>query len=342
MSSHTEIIEKAREQWGERLAILGHHYMSDEVIRHTDLRGDSLELARRVRGLKAERIVFCGVYFMAESAAILRRDDQQVHIPQDDASCTMADMALAPTVETVLQRLEQSGRKVVPLTYVNSSAAVKAVVGAHGGTVCTSANAETMLRWALDRGDSVLFLPDRNLAHNTADRLGIEHDHRHVLNIRGAGSQANMQSAARARLIIWPGMCSIHHRMKLSTIEEIRQDDPDALVAVHPECKPELVQASDGAGSTSYLIRFVEQAPEGATIYVGTETNLVLRLAKQWRGRKTVIPLEESYCKNMGKIRESNLAALLQNLDGAAPAEVDEEVAAPARLALERMLEACS
>jgi quinolinate synthase len=337
----SERIEAVRARMGDRLAIVGHHYQSDEVIRHTDAAGDSLELARTLPGPPVEHIVFCGVYFMAESAAILAKPGQQVHIPDEEASCVMADMAPDFLVAAVLKRLLASGRRVIPLAYVNSSAAVKAVCGRFGGAVCTSANAPAMLRWALNQGDGVLFLPDKNLARNTADKLGLPEQERLILDVRAGGDNVDPQAHKNVQLFIWPGVCSVHHRFKLEHVRRVREQGPEAKVAVHPECCPEVVQAADGDGSTSYLIKYCEQAPEGSAVCVGTEINLVRRLAERHAPGKRIFPLVESCCANMAKITEEKLAAQLERLEAAEPVFVPEELAEPSRLALQRMLEAC-
>lgn len=339
---YSSIIRNIKAKYGSRLAILGHHYQSDAIIGHTDLKGDSLELARQIDKLQAEYIVFCGVHFMAESAAILRKERQRIFIPDSSAGCVMANMAPADLVEFVLKRiLKETGKKIIPLAYVNTPAAVKAVCGNYDGSVCTSANAVTMMKWALERGDGVLFLPDKNLAMNTADKLGLPAGSRCELDIRGGGMNVDMKAAAKSRLLMWPGLCPIHQRFKVNQIEEFRRRYPDALVAVHPECPPELVQAADADGSTSFLIKFVEQAPAGATIVVGTETNLVNRLDAIHHDKK-VVPLGISFCSNMAKITEKNLAELLQNIESASEEDVEDDIRIPARKALERMLEACA
>ncbi|TVM18339.1 quinolinate synthase NadA [Oceanidesulfovibrio indonesiensis] len=352
MSNATQRIQDAKNTLGSDLVILGHHYQHDSVIQHCDLTGDSLELARNVAGLSSRYIVFCGVIFMGESAALLVDKNQQVFMPDLDASCIMSDMAPDPVVYNVLEQLKKSGKKVVPLTYVNSSAAVKAVVGAEDGASCTSANAGTMLQWCLDRGDSVLFLPDKNLALNTADVLGIPDAERRVIDITRGGRNIDPNVALGAKLLIWPGCCAIHSiRMKVSHIEQARAAHPDCTIIVHPECSPEVVQAADVSGSTSKIIKYCEEAPAGATIYIGTEINLVERLMKRFAGEKTIIPLQRSACKNMAKNTEDKLAFLLEDLvqahrsgtpPKAEPVTVDDETAANARLCLERMLEACS
>ncbi len=278
---------------------------------------------------------------MAESAAIVRREDQKVYIPDASAGCVMANMAPAWLVDKVLTRLiNETGRKIIPLAYVNTPAAVKTVCGKHGGTVCTSANAEKMLRWAQEQGDAVLFLPDRNLALNTAETLGIPPEKSMILNVRSQGDQIDVAETTDKELLIWPGLCAIHQRFKLAQIEKFRAEYPGCKVVIHPECPPELVRASDGAGSTSYLIKYVDEAPAGTTIVVGTETNLVLRLKKMFP-EKNIIPLGISYCSNMAKITEKNLAELLQNLETAPYEDVSDDIREPARLALERMLEVC-
>jgi quinolinate synthase len=339
-----ERIDALREAFGSDLAILAHHYQTDAVIRHADLRGDSLELSRRVPELSARHIVFCGVFFMAESAALLASGGQESHIPDPAAGCVMSQMAPHRLLEAVYARVTASGRRVVPLAYVNTSAAVKAVVGRHGGAVCTSANAATMLRWALERGDAVLFLPDRNLAANTADAIGLDPAERHVLDVRGGGTRVDTAAAEGARLLAYPGCCAVHARFNAAQVAAARKAHPGCSIIVHPECAPEVVRAVDASGSTSAIIRHVAQAPDGATVIVGTEINLVRRLAAEQAGRVTVLPLAESGCSNMARITETNLLALLEALRGgrAEPVRVAPDTVRHARAALERMLEACS
>ncbi len=325
---------------GRRLCILAHHYQADEVVRHADILGDSLELARHIDGLDAEHIVFCGVHFMAETAAILARPEQKVHIPDPGASCVMAEMVPALLAEEVLSRLNRGGARIIPLTYVNSSAAVKAVCGRNGGSVCTSANAPTMLRWALSQGDGVLFLPDANLGRNTARAIGIEEERILRLDIRGQGRFVPAADPSR-QLYLWPGLCAVHAKFTPGHVASIRENEPKALIYVHPECSPEVVEMADGAGSTTYLIKAVAEAERGRTVYVGTEWSLVNRLAAK-HVDKTIRPLRKALCSNMAKVTETNLSGMLQDLDRALPVRVEEHIARPARLALERMLAACS
>ncbi|QJT08063.1 quinolinate synthase NadA [Oceanidesulfovibrio marinus] len=352
MSNAAQRIEEIRGALGSDLVILGHHYQHDSVIQHCDLTGDSLELARKVANLSARYIVFCGVFFMGEAAALLVEPEQKVFMPDRTASCTMSEMAPGPLVGNVMDWLKSSGKTIVPLTYVNSSAAVKGIVGANGGATCTSANAEIMLQWCMGRGDAVFFLPDKNLALNTANTLALPDSLRMVLDIRRGGSNIQPDVVREKQLLIWPGCCSIHAaRFKVRQIEEARVKHPDCTVIVHPECTPEVVQASDVSGSTSTIIRYCEDAPAGATIYIGTEINLVERLVQRYAGEKNIVPLAHSACQNMAKNTEDKLADLLDDIakshekgtpTKAEPVTVDPGTAANARSSLERMLEACA
>lgn len=342
MNPAAEAIRRCKDRLGRDLLIQAHHYQRETVIRHADHRGDSLELARKIPGTTASTIVFCGVSFMAETAAILAGPKRRVFMPAPGAGCSMSNMAPAALAEAVLERLTASGRRVIPLAYVNTSAAVKALCGRCGGAVCTSANAKAMLAWALRQGDGVLFLPDRNLAENTADLLDVPASRRMRLNIRGRGGHIDAAAAARAELFIWPGSCCVHEVMGPEHVAAVRERDPDARVIVHPECPPDTVRASDAAASTSGIIAYCAEAPEGSAIYVGTEINLVERLAARHRGVKLIRPLFVARCANMAKTTEDNLAALLAALDRAAPVRVSYRTADQAQIALARMLEACS
>ena len=279
---------------------------------------------------------------MAETAAVLAGPERRVFMPAPEAGCSMSNMAPGALAEAILERLCAGGRRVIPLAYVNTSVAVKALCGRFGGAVCTSANARTMLAWAQRQGDGVLFLPDRNLAENTADALGIPETRRLRLNIRGRGEHIDPAAAAKAELLVWPGSCCVHEVMGPEHVAEVRRRDPDAKVIVHPECPPATVQAADAAGSTSGIITYCADAPKGAAIYVGTEINLVERLAAQYRGEKLIRPLLVSRCVNMAKTSENNLAAALEAMDTLAPVRVPWDTADQAQAALARMLEACA
>ena len=337
-ASLADNITAVRRARGGDLAILAHHYQRDEVVKHADILGDSLELSRKIASLSAKDIVFCGVFFMAETAAMLASPGQRIHIPVREAACVMSEMAPGQLVETVLTRLEQTGRSVLPLTYVNSSAAVKAACGKRGGAVCTSANAGKMLKWALDQGRGVLFLPDKMLGQNTCRTLGVAPDRLHFLDVRAGGAKLDLDAAAKAEVLLWPGQCVIHARFKPEAIAAVRAATPEAKVVVHPECHPATVAAADAAGSTSFIIKYVAEAPPGADIVIGTEIHLVNRLATEYQGLKTIRPLRRSECSNMAKGTEANLLAALENLDTAAPVTVPEAVREPAREAVERML----
>jgi len=340
--NHTETIKRIKAERGSSLIIMGHHYQRDQVIQHTDLRGDSLELARQVPRLSAaQHIVFCGVTFMAETAAMLCAPGQKVLLPAPEAGCVMSDMAPWVVLDTVMRRLTADDRRVIPLAYVNTSAAVKAVVARHGGAVCTSANAGVMLKWALAQGDGVLFLPDKNLGMNTADALGLPENKRAIIDVSGIDCRVDPAALRDKQLLLWPGLCVIHKRFKAEQIDEIRQRDPDAKIVVHPECPPAVVQKADASGSTSFIIKFVTEAAPGSVVYVGTEINLVERLAKQFRGTKLVRPLTPSHCANMAKTTEEVLALTLLNLDDTPPVEVPSETARDAVVSIERMLDIC-
>lgn len=334
-------IEAIRKELGSQLVILAHHYQNDAVVAHADIVGDSLELARKMQRITARNIVFCGVYFMAETASLLAAPGQKVFLPDLNADCDMARMAPGPMVGKALASLNQGLRKVIPLTYVNSSLAVKAVVGEYGGAVCTSANAKEMLEWSLAQKDAVLFLPDKYLGANMGDAVGIAPEDRCILQMNVDGRIMNPAEANSARLLLWPGYCPVHEEFTLAQMKKMRQKYPGAKVIVHPECPPAVVRAADAAGSTSFLIKYVTEAPVGSTVIVGTEINLVERLARQHVRRVTVLPLAVSSCKDMAYTTEENLLALLQNISCGKDMnriEVDPAMRAPARLAIERML----
>ena len=357
--SPQQAIATIRKEMGESLGIIGHHYQIDDVIRHTDHRGDSLALARMVNALPARHIVFCGVFFMAESAALLARPDQSVYLPVPTSECEMALMSPPDQVSAVLARLAALGRHCIPVTYVNSSLAVKAAVGAGGGTVCTSANARQVLAWALSRGDSVLFVPDRNLGANTARDLGMAEAQIHYLKDRQAphllepfapeafsvdALDLDSPAASSARVFLWPGYCPIHEKFTLDHVRSMRKAHPAARIAVHPECSPGVVQAVDGAGSTTYCIKAVQEAAPGSTTVVGTELNLVKRLQQEYHGQKTVLPLAESECSYMMETTEQSLLDCLTDIKSGGTryrAVANPHLAAQARLALETMLEIC-
>ncbi|MBO4301622.1 MAG: quinolinate synthase NadA [Desulfovibrio sp.] len=342
----TREIVTLKRQLGSRLCVMGHHYQHDSVVQHCDITGDSLELARRVADVQAEHIVFCGVWFMGESAALLAGPGQQVHLPNPDADCLMSRMSPASLARLVLEQLAEAGYPAVPLAYVNTDVALKAVVGEYGGAVCTSANAKTMLRWALRQGERVLFLPDRHLGDNTATQLGIDQTERHVLRVGAHGLVQAKNQPLNRRLLLWPGCCAIHARLSLEDVEGARAAYPGCRIVVHPECREEVVSCCDAAGSTSFLIKEAERVAAevpGSTLVIGTENNLVKRLATRYAKQCRIVPLAHAICGNMAKVTEKRLwQALGAVVEGTAtPVVVDENLRQPARLALTRMLTAC-
>src|SRR5438477_4876981 len=311
-----ERIAAAKAKLGRDVVILGHHYQRDEVIKFADFRGDSLKLSQQAAEADAKYIVFCGVHFMAESADILRRGNQVVVLPDLNAGCSMADMADIGQVETCWEELSSVGDwKVVPVTYMNSTADIKAFTGEHGGSVCTSSNAAAVMRWAFEQGEKVLFLPDEHLGRNTAFRMGIALDRMIVWDpYRELGG--NSPEAIRdAKVILWKGYCSVHQRFQPKHIEKMRREHPGIRVIVHPECRFEVAQAADQIGSTEGIIKAIESAPASSEWAVGTEIHLVNRLGKAFHDRK-VISLDRNVCvcTTMFRITPQHLLRALDNL----------------------------
>src|SRR5712691_4979772 len=275
-------IAAARATLGRRVVILGHHYQRDEVMKFADYTGDSFKLARHgSQHPDAEFIVFCGVHFMAESADVLSAPHQQVILPDLAAGCSMADMAAPDQLEMCWSDLSQMGvGGVIPVTYINSAASIKAICGERGGTVCTSSNAAATLRWAWERGERILFLPDQHLGRNTAYKLGVPLDEMVVWDPNEIWGGLEPDAVRRARMLLWKGHCSVHARFTVRQIENMRRQHPGVGVIVHPEVTWDVVQAADDSGSTEYIIRTVKESPVGSTWAVGTEIHLVNRLAR--------------------------------------------------------------
>ncbi|GAA0809229.1 quinolinate synthase NadA [Spirilliplanes yamanashiensis] len=336
----------AKAALGDRLFVLGHHYQRDEVIAFADVTGDSFKLAREAAARPAaEFIVFCGVHFMAESADILTGDDQAVILPDLAAGCSMADMAVLGQVETAWETLTDLGLAgdVVPVTYMNSSADIKGFVGRHGGVVCTSSNAERALRWAYEQGSKVLFLPDQHLGRNTAVlELGFALGDCVLYDPHKPGGGLTPEQLRDAKMILWRGHCSVHGRFTLDSVNEVRSRVPGVRVLVHPECRHEVVTAADEVGSTEYIIKAIEAAPPGTAWAVGTELNLVRRLALA-HPEQQIMFLDRAvcYCSTMNRIDLPHLVWALEELvAGRVPNRitVDAETAAYARKALDQML----
>jgi quinolinate synthase len=333
-------IEEIRRTWGRRLIILGHHYQRPAVLTHADEMGDSLELSRKAAAFPdAERIVFCGVRFMAETADILSGAAQTVYMPDMLAGCPMANMAALPQVEAAWRDVTaRAGSDWLPVVYVNSTAEIKAFCGRNGGSTCTSSNAAKVFRWAFAQGRRILFLPDEHLGANTARDLGIPDDEVAVYDPRLEGGGVGDAALRRARVVVWKGFCIVHVAFTVEQIRALRATHPDARIIVHPETPKEVVALADAHGSTSQIIRYVEDAPDGSTIVIGTEMNLVQRLAETYRGRKTILALRPSVCANMAKTNEQNLLALLERWPASHEVHVPALVAAEARRSLECML----
>lgn len=347
-------IRSAKQKLGERVLILGHFYQREEVLKHADFVGDSFQLAQAARSRpEAEAIVFCGVHFMAETADLLSRADQSVILPNLAAGCSMADMADSDSVFECWQQLQElygtgpdaEGKlPVIPVTYMNSSAALKAFCGEQGGIVCTSSNAETVLKWAFERGQRVLFFPDQHLGRNTAKKLGIPLESMPLWNPRKPLGGNDLALLEQAKVILWHGFCSVHKRFTVEQIERARLEHPGVRVIVHPECPMPVVDAADESGSTDYIKRAIEAAPAGSTFAIGTEINMVQRLADQ-HPELNIFCLDPVICpcSTMYRIHPGYLAWVLEGLvrgDVLNQIVVPDSVAASARVALERMLAA--
>jgi quinolinate synthase len=348
-ASDPDLVErasKARAALGDRAFVLGHHYQRDEVIQFADVTGDSFKLAREAAARpEAEYIVFCGVHFMAESADILTADNQQVVLPDLAAGCSMADMARLVQVEDAWARLADAGVAdvTIPITYMNSSADIKAFCGRHGGAVCTSSNAKRSLEWAFERGEKVLFLPDQHLGRNTAVlEFGLSLDDCVVIDPHKPGFGVTDEQLRDATMLLWRGHCSVHGRFSAESVADVRERIPGVNVIVHPECKHEVVTQADYVGSTEYIIKTIAAAPAGSAWAVGTELNLVKRLGQQ-HPDKTVVFLDKTvcFCSTMNRIDLPHLVWALENLvEGRVVnrIEVDADTAHWARVALDRML----
>lgn len=338
-------IEEARRELGERVVILGHHYQRDDVIRHADLFGDSYQLSVMASQTDADYIVFCGVHFMAESADILGKAHQSVILPDLGAGCSMADMATIDQVEDAWEQLREIGvldQKVAPITYMNSSAAIKAFCGRNEGVVCTSSNAVPLFDIYLKEFDKMFFFPDQHLGRNTGAKFGIPLDKMVLWNPHEELGGNTEEQLHDAKLILWRGHCSVHGRFKDWHVDKIREKVPGVKVLVHPECTREVVEKSDLDGSTSFIIKTVEESPAGSKWAIGTEVNLVNRLAKRFPDKEIhLLAPDLCMCATMYRIAPQNLAWAMENLlDGNVVNEivVDEETKHFANIALERMI----
>jgi len=337
-------IAAAKARLGRDVVILGHHYQRDEVVKFADFRGDSLKLSFQASQAEGRYIVFCGVHFMAESADILRREHQMVVLPDLNAGCSMADMADIGQVEACWSELSSviDSRKIIPVTYMNSTAAIKAFTGEQGGSVCTSSNAAGVMKWAFETGEKVLFLPDEHLGRNTGYRMGIALDQMIVWDPYQEFGGNTPEAIRSARIILWKGYCSVHQRFTPQQVERVRREHPGIRVIAHPECRFEVAEAADQIGSTEGIIKAIQASPAGTEWAVGTEIHLVNRLGKELKDHK-VISLDPSVCvcTTMFRITPPHLLWALENLGEGNVVNrisVDERTRHHARVALDRML----
>ena len=344
-------IAAAKEILGSELVVLGHHYQRDEVIRFADFRGDSYKLSQQAANAGGKYIVFCGVHFMAESADILARPGQITVLPDLNAGCSMADMAEITQVEDCWETLVRAGLTndagdgITPITYMNSTAAIKAFCGERGGVVCTSSNAEGAFEWGFQKTPRLLFLPDQHLGRNTGYKLGVPLDEMVVWNPYMLNGGLDPERSKKARVILWKGHCSVHQRFLPEHVDNIRAKHPGIRVIVHPECRWEVCQKADGIGSTEGLLKMIRQAPSGTMFAVGTEIHLVNRMGREFAAEgKKVVTLDDSgcLCTTMFRISPQHLCWALENLvegEVVNRIQVPEDVKHWGRVALDRMLE---
>ena len=348
-ASDPDLVDRARaarKALGSRVLVLGHHYQRNEVIEFADITGDSFKLAQEAaKASDVENIIFCGVHFMAESADILTSDKQRVILPDLAAGCSMADMATANQVTKCWEELASIGvaKEVIPVTYMNSSAAIKSFTGEHGGTICTSSNAESAMKWAFTQGSKILFLPDQHLGRNTAVlSLGLSLEDCVLWNPWKPMGGLTEEEIKKAKVILWRGHCSVHGRFSIDSVNEIRSRVPGVQILVHPECTHEVVQAADRVGSTEKIIKIVEQSPAGSKWAIGTELNLVQRISQN-NPDKEIYFLDKDicYCSTMNRIDLPHLVWAMESLVSGTVVNqirVAPEVAKYSKLALERML----
>ena len=334
-------IQAIRDDLGKKLLILTHHYQRKEIVALGDYQGDSFGLSQKAAEDKdAQYIVFCGVHFMAESAEILSQAHQTVQIPKTEVGCWMADMADNHVVTEAWDELTSitGAGSIMPIVYMNSDAELKAFCGLQGGTVCTSSNAPDALRWAFSERDKVLFFPDQHLGRNTGNQLGIEPDEMILWNPKKPLGGNTPDDIKKSKVILWDGYCLVHTRFQVEHVRQMREKFPEAKLVVHPECTQEVVAVADAVGSTSFIVKYVEEAPPDATIIIGTEINLISRLALE-HPDKNIFELHYSLCPNMFKINLKNLLWTLENIGKVNVIKVREDIKKDSRLALDRMLD---
>lgn len=343
-SELAERIIRVKQKLGSRLLILTHHYQRVEIVECGDFVGDSYGLSKTAaQSPHAEHIVFCGVHFMAESANILCNPEQKVYLPNPSAGCPMADMAPSEKVYDAWDDIERrlGKKRVVPISYINCSAELKAFTGKNHGLICTSSNADAAFKWAYDKYEKLFFFPDQHLGRNTANKFGVSKDQIVLYDPDKAEGGVGEEDLERARVILWYGLCHVHAMFKDEYIDEWRQKDPSVKVVVHPECKEAVVDKADAVGSTSYIVKYVEEAPPGSTIAIGTELNLIHRMAITHKDKNIYELSGDScpMCANMFRTSLADLCFTLENFDKANRIVVPEKIRVDAKVALARMLE---
>lgn len=336
-------MKKLRDELGDKVVILGHHYQQDDVVSLADYKGDSLQLAKEAAKLDAEYIIFCGVHFMAETADMLTSDKQHVILPDMNAGCSMADMANRREIDRAWENLTKStSDKIVPITYINCDAQLKDFVGANGGAICTSSNAKKVIQWALNEGEKLLFFPDQHLGRNTCTELGIGLDEMVVYDPNKQFGGLTPEQIDKAKVILWYGYCSVHQGFSAKQVEDIKANDPDRTVIIHPECSYEVYKAAHMSGSTSYIINTIKNAPKGSKWAIGTEINLVNRLAAQFPDLDIVsLSPYQCLCTTMYRVRPRWLLESLRAIQRKNPINiitVEKSVKENALKALDRML----
>jgi len=335
-----EKIQSIRNKLGKKLLILTHHYQRKQIVDLGDFKGDSFGLSKKAASSTSTQfIVFCGVHFMAESAEILSRSDQTVQIPALEAGCWMAGMADIYTVERAWEELSSTmnTESIIPIVYMNSDAVLKAFCRKRGGAVCTSSNADKAFRWGFERGEKIFFFPDQHLGRNSGNKLGIKPDEMLEWDPEKPLGGNSEEAIRKAKIILWNGYCLVHTRFRVEHVLKMRRKYPRAKIVVHPECSEDVVSLADAVGSTSFIVKYVEEAAKGETIIIGTEVNLVNRLALENPG-KNIFELHYSLCPNMFRINLKNLLCTLENIGEVNVIVVPEDIKADARLALRRML----
>ncbi|MDP7319114.1 MAG: quinolinate synthase NadA [Bacteriovoracaceae bacterium] len=338
-----EHMHAIRQELGNQVVVLGHHYQQDDVISLADYKGDSLQLAKEAAKLEAEYIIFCGVHFMAETADIITSENQKVILPDLNAGCSMADMANRKEIDRAWENIQNAtDEKIIPITYINCDALLKDFVGQHEGAICTSSNAKKVITWALEKGDKLLFFPDQHLGRNTCSELGIELDEMIVYNPNLQHGGVTKEEIAKAKVILWYGYCSVHQGFNINQVNQIKQQEPDRTVIVHPECNYEVFKASHMAGSTSYIINTIKEAPAGSKWAIGTEINLVNRLAADFPHLDiTSLSPYQCLCTTMYRVRPRWLLESLRSIQRGKAIniiKVDASIKENALKALDRML----